>query len=638
MTPSRTRSTKLTGLASLACTTCRKQHLKCDAKRPVCSRCHQNGHTCLYQPSRRGGRRKPHLTQSENDSRSQTASCSSVSRPLTSPGSVSMSASASISGASIRDQPPPPPPTVVSSGLPNSDLGTGTPASDGNSLSYFSNASPGHLLWPTIFRNTYESPQARPVSSSSSDSDRFLRLFYENFHTAHPILVPGSKYSSRNYPHFLRLVVDFAGCHYVQTSPCEELKGKVSTELNSNPDRSACMVQAWLIYSIVLFSRGDLNEAQNAFSRCTEIAFELGMNRAAFASSQHPETSIEAESLRRTWWELFIADVLLSIPLRTISFRCSAVSPEVPLPCEESLYTGDREIPQPRRMLDFKRRVLSEEDIVFSSFSYRIEAATILGRVLVLNRLKDYHRDHVQAIENALVSWSNHLPADKLDIVNSYGNMDEIMFQAHAIIAYASMLLHLPRSRFYPLLSSTEDPFLPFTQLHSSSASTRLIQSIKATDASRRISDYMSLCPNIQKHTPFIIPALVVCGLIQLATSINHSEECFDHHYNRITLVLGCLKNMKRTWRLAEPAYHRVRSTAAALISESMDRWNAEPLSRSIALTQSTPAESGRSSSLATETIAQGQEMTVPELDPSFIDPICYSSSLFSSLPDFEFT
>lgn len=57
--PMATRSTKQSGLVSLACTECRKQHLKCDARKPSCSRCLQNELICQYLPSRRGGRRKP---------------------------------------------------------------------------------------------------------------------------------------------------------------------------------------------------------------------------------------------------------------------------------------------------------------------------------------------------------------------------------------------------------------------------------------------------------------------------------------------------------------------------------------------------------------------------------------------------
>ncbi|RSM09083.1 hypothetical protein CDV31_007850 [Fusarium ambrosium] len=611
------RITKSTGLASLACTGCRKQHLKCDGKKPTCSRCVQNGTPCNYQPSRRGGRRKP---------RDLTAGRGLHSlRPSIGPGD----------DESVSSPTAPEIPRSEPSRLSVTD---DAPA-DGNVLSYFSGISTDHLLWPGLGPKDFSNQgQVSSISRPPTDSERFIRMYYENFHNAHPILVPASMYTSRAYPTYLQLVVDFAGSHYVQLSPSEQLKTKVATELSSCTDKSACTVQAWLIYAIVLFSRGDLTEAQDAFSQCTTVAFDIGLHRADYASSQHPERSIEAESLRRTWWELFITDVIMALPQKTISFRCSAVCPEVPLPCEESLYTGTHDIPEPRKILDFKRRVLFEEDIIFSSFSYRIEAISILGRVLVLNRLRDYHRDHLQAVENALVSWSNHLPTKKLDIVDSYGNIDEIMFQAHAIIAYAGMLLHLPRSSYHPLLCSNEDPFWPMAQAQSLSNSTRLVHSIKATEASRRISDYISLCPNIQKHTPCIIPALVLCGLIQLATSNSHSDECFDHHYNRITLILGCLKNLKRTWNLADSAYHRVRSCAATLISESMDRWNSEPLSKSIALTTSTPSESGQANNRpADSTVVQGaQDTAIPELDPGFIDRLCYSSSLFSSLPDFD--
>lgn len=671
----RSRITKQTGLASLACTACRKQHLKCDGKRPICLRCLQNGHSCDYQPSRRGGRRKPRVPQPQHGPTASTedsANSIALSPSLTPrshdgpnvsfvPGSATSFSSISASGdnrhlrstgpeteplerprfTSTRRRRPGDTPAAPGASI----LESSAPAEDNLTFTN-SEVSFGDSTWPVSGQGNVQNdsvqndsqPQGDSTSDIWWDSDRFLRLFYENFHTGHPVLVPGHMYLSQKYPPFLRLIVDFAGSHYVQHSPCDQLKRNVLAELASNPDRSAYMVQARLIFSIALFSRGEVVEAREEFARCTEIAIELGMNRAEFASRQSPETSVEAESLRRTWWEIFITDILMAVPLKVISFRCSILSPEVPLPCEEAVYRAGRNIPHPHKILEFKRRILCAEDVSFSSFSYRIEAATILGRVLILNRLKNYHRDHLQAIENALVSWSNHLPLEKLDIVDSYGNMDEMMFQSHAIIAYASMLLHLPRSRFYPLLSNAQDDFMPFTQLHSISASTRLVQSIKATNASQQLTDYISLCPNIQRHTPLIIPALVTSGLIQIATSNNHAEECFDHHYNRITLVLGCLKTMRQTWRLAEPAYQRVRSFAAALICDKVDKWNAEPLSKSIALAQSTSNTSSQTSPLVPEQITEvpTQNSAIPGLDPSFIDSICSNYSLFNSILNFE--
>ncbi|CAL5871446.1 uncharacterized protein PFLUO_LOCUS5697 [Penicillium psychrofluorescens] len=492
--------------------------------------------------------------------------------------------------------------------------------------------------WPAMLpRNHTDQPPLETAGRSWISDDRLLRLYYENFHVAHPILVPSSSYNDRNYPYFLQLVVNFVGSHYIPSSPRQQYKDKVAVELASSPDRSPCMIQAWLIYSIALYSRGEWPEAQTAFSNSIEIALELGMNRWEFASAAQPERSLEAESMRRTWWELYIIDIYMAVPLKTITFRCGTVPPEVGLPCEESEYNGGCDVPKPRMILDFKRRVFAPEETVFSSFSYRIDATTILCRVLVLNRLRECHRDHFQSVENALVSWINHLPPKKLDIVDPYGNVDEMMFQAHLTIAYAAMLLHLPRSDLQPILSQPDDRFWPGAPAHLSSTFTRLVHSIKATEASRRMSDSISICPNISKHTPFVIPALALCGMIQIATSTSHSEECFDHHCNRVTLILGCLKSTKRTWNLAEAAYQCVRSSASDILSDSMEKQNAEPLDRLIP-TQQTPSDPGRTTpaTRAAPNVMDGHDLVLPELSPAFLDPTCYNASFFSAMPEFD--
>ncbi|GAB1197819.1 hypothetical protein APSETT444_007122 [Aspergillus pseudonomiae] len=588
MTPR--RSTRQTGLAALACTECRKQHLKCDATQPSCSRCTQGGFVCQYLPSRRGGRRKPrhdiayHNAQQHRPSASKLDDAFSISATHYSPGN----------GTGNGIQTP-----HRATGLPLQVTSAPGPMNtpDSSNISFPRSSRPGlvGVPWPAMLSpNDASSDRLEPPGRSWDEDDRCARLYYEHFHVAHPILVPSTLYKDRDYPPFLQLVVEFVGSHYLPSGPRQQLKDKVDAALESNPDRSPCMVQAWLIYSIALYARGERQNAQQAFSQSAEIAFELGMHRGDFASSVHPERSVEAESMRRTWWELYITDIFMAVPLKTITFRCTTVAPEVGLPCDESAYTGCGEIPPPRKMLDFKRRVFAAQEIAFSSFSYRIEAVTILCRVLVLNRLRDYHRDHLQAIENALVSWVNHLPSRKLDIVDSYGNVDEMIFQAHLIIA------------------------------------------IKATEASRRVSDSISICPNIQKHTPFVIPALALCGMIQLATSINHSEECFDHHCNRVTLILGCLKSTKRTWASAECAYDCVRSTAADILSDSIEKWNTEPLKSIPTPRDSTDVERISQNAPPAVTVAEGQGLMIPELAPGFIDPTCYNASFFNCLADFD--
>ncbi|CAG7557454.1 unnamed protein product [Fusarium equiseti] len=598
MTVSSSPSVKPSGIATLACTVCRKQHLKCDAGKPSCSRCTETDQVCFYEPSRRGGRRKKlrsdtqpkrlmmRSSQSEPAGFMESVNVNPISLPITPtsssqegiprnglaqltprpghPGSVSDSSSER-RASDHQTQ-------VASAPVPQQPLND--PA-----MSFYHHLDPG-LISQAIESTNLESINTHAPVQTSSENDRLLRLYYENFHNAHPFLVPSSAFTSRNYPPYLRRMVDFAGSHYSPSGPNAQLRASVATDMLSITDNSTSMVQSLLIYSILLFFGGDLDGAGKTFEQCTRMAMDLGMHLNDFAAARQLDNPIEAESLRRTWWEIYVTDILMAIPPKTMNLRCSSVPPKVCLPCEEAFYNGRLDIPPPHHVLEFKRRVLLTGDVTFSSYSYRIEAATILGRVLLLNQKKSTSHDHSQSIENALLSWSNHLPPGKLEIVDSYGNIDEMMFQAHMIIALASMLLHLPRSNLHSLLADSKDPFIPVAQNHPLSSSTTLIQGIKATDASRRISDCISLCPNVPKHTPFVIPALALCGFIQLATSQGHPDECFEHHYNRVTLVLGCLKSARRMWRMAESEYDRLRCCASELIADAMDRMNALPLCR----------------------------------------------------------
>ncbi|KAM0354956.1 hypothetical protein ACHAPU_000797 [Fusarium lateritium] len=671
MTTSSSESAKSTGIAALACTVCRKQHLKCDAGKPSCMRCTETQQVCFYEPSRRGGRRKKHhsvaiqsplhsrrprlamrSSQSDTTGFVECETANPISLPVTPVSSEevlpssNMLQQASINNDLIHRNPghtPHSPPSEQSqggrriSGDATQQGRTEPPLQQLNdpAVSFYQHLDPG-LIDQTIGSTDLGSINTQ--MPPSSDGDRLLRLYYENFHNAHPFLVPSSAFTSRNYPSYLRRMVDFAGSHYSPTGPNMQLHGRVAADMMSTPSRSTSMVQSLLIYSILLSFRGIHDSAGKTFDDCTQMALDLGMHLTDFASARQLDNPIEAESLRRTWWEIYVTDIFMGLPPKTMNLRCSSIPPKVCLPCEEAFYNGRLDIPQPQHVLEFKRRVLSTGDVTFSSFSYRIEAATILGRVLLINQMKNTSHDHTQSIENSLLSWSNHLPTEKLEIVDSYGNIDEMMFQAHMIIALASMLLHLPRSNLHSLLADVKDPFLPIAQNHPLSTSTLLIQGIKATDASRRISDCISLCPNVPKHTPFVIPALALCGFIQLATSRGHPDECFEHHYNRVTLVLGCLKNARRMWRMAESEYDRLRCCASELVADAMDRMNALPLSQTRPnLSVSVPNASDQGGNMTLVSPARGNtDAAMPRFDPLFLDPVCYDYSLFSALPDFH--
>jgi hypothetical protein len=477
---------------------------------------------------------------------------------------------------------------------------------------------------------------------------RLVRLFYENFHAAHPILLPSSLYEERKYPAYLQQVVKFIGSHYSQRITGDILRQATPDQLQSSGQRDPSMVQALLLYSIILFARGEIAEAQAALSQSMDIALELGMYLRDFATSFSKGNEMEAESLRRTWWELFIVDVEAAALRNQIVLRSHGVPYDVLLPCEESTYTAHGPHPPPSTLAAFHKRVYSdEEEDKFSSFSYRIEAVRILARVLVLNGMGEPQRDHLQAVENALISWANHLPPSKVDVVDAYGTVDEMLLQAHTTIHYAAMLLHLPRSNLRPVSPDLSTGIYPATPVRLSPVFTRHVHGIKATEASKQLSDLLSIRASVQRYSPFIIFQLVLCAVVQLATSQMHSVECTEHHSNRIILVLGCLKMLRRHWPIAQRAHQHLRRLASetfslwmesaypATSSSGSDGSTSLPVTAHLSGSETRP--SGSATGVARRASEQVPGLFSPGLLSAYIDPTCGDSFLLNTESEFDF-
>lgn len=68
--------------SSLACLPCRSRHVKCDGKRPCCSRCAETAEQCVFARSRRGGLDRASLAE-----RRRRLSAADNTRPAESPSS-----------------------------------------------------------------------------------------------------------------------------------------------------------------------------------------------------------------------------------------------------------------------------------------------------------------------------------------------------------------------------------------------------------------------------------------------------------------------------------------------------------------------------------------------------------------------
>ncbi|KAL4908881.1 hypothetical protein BDW74DRAFT_165602 [Aspergillus multicolor] len=562
----------------VACTECRAQHLRCDSKKPTCSRCADARLACVYLPSRRGGRRRPRADRDSSQS-------------------------------------------IV--------------------------------------------PNARLIS-----------LYYEQFHSAHPILVPPHLYEARNYPLYLQQVVKFIGSQYSAVLSSDALAEAAALELSRNVERTPCMVQALLLYSIILYARNEQHQAELSLSRATDIALELAMYTSNFATSfvGSQGSEHEAESLRRTWWELFIVEVSMAAlnqnPTAQTqpSLRCSQAPYNVPLPCEEAQYASPSQgaIPSPPSLESFSMRFFTDdsddsgEDISatssqYSSYAYRVEAIRILARTLILNTLRDTqtHPDHLQAVANALTNWTNHLPPDKVGVMDMYGTIDEMLFQAHLTIQYAAMLLHLPRSNLLasvqvpngdtssPSSSQAICPVPPTARL--SPSLTRQDHDVMATEASKTLTNLLSIRSSGRGYSPFAVPVLGLAGLVQLATSELHPPACADHHHSRVLLVLGCLKLLRSSWPLGKEAHRMLRRAAARTIERSPSKGT------SVERFRSSGSGSGRGAWLGlTGTPIPGNPNPF-SMSPSgstpmfiglseFVDPTCGDPFLFDRMSVFEGT
>lgn len=544
---------------SVACTECRRSHLKCNLQRPICSRCATNRLSCTYLPSRRGGRRVPRDH-----------------------------------GPPVTDQPPRTATTPASPAWPTPRAAPNTSRTQGRDAAahHTGRRSPAASLSLSNFGSGY-SP-GRPGEGGAPQplvpEARLVHLYYAGFHQAHPILVPAAFYSRQEYPDYLHQVVRFIGSHYSKVLSGDDFLEQTTTLLLGSDDPSSpAMVQALLLFSVIMSARNDRREALSAMSRAVTLALELGMYRADFAERYADGCAVRVESLRRTWWELFIWEIHLALPESRLTLRCSDVVSEAYLPCEEAAYTAaasstaPRRMPPPQTFSAFRARLFSQDGdsddgsdseqprahvpSQFSSYSYRIEAFHILARVMVLNTLHETHPDHLQSVVNRIVSWGHLLPACKVDVVDMYGHIDEMLFQAQFTLHYASGLLHVPRSNLRPKFPSFPSTICPETPVRLSPSLTRHIHDVKAIEAAKELSNLLSVHSKPQGYSPSMIPGAVLSGLVQLAAADAHASECFEHHQNRAILVLATLTILKKQWATAREAYCYVKAAGAARLT-----------------------------------------------------------------------
>lgn len=190
----------------LACTACRRKHLRCDTQQPVCSRCASAGLRCFYAPSQRG-LRVPTTNNTFMPSHASTSFVSPRSQALI------VSSSDGYQDLDILPQ-------RLTWSYNQSSIFTALPTNTGayfnNNNNQASNSSTEALHSPHEDDQEHVTPlDETPDSVSASVKERLVNLFYSYFYPSHPFLLPKHLFSHRGYPTYLMAAVHFVGSHQI---------------------------------------------------------------------------------------------------------------------------------------------------------------------------------------------------------------------------------------------------------------------------------------------------------------------------------------------------------------------------------------------------------------------------------------
>ncbi|CAG8071691.1 unnamed protein product [Penicillium salamii] len=516
------------GPSLLACLQCRHKHLKCDGRTPICTRCEQAQSQCEYTKSRRGYK-GPSKKRRANSPDNFVASNVGL---LENPVDWGLQ-------AAFKYAPAMPLPSVEST-------------------------SPGlHEMTPPMMPSAHPmSAPLTPDSSSAVGGDGYLLdIYYNYFHAAHPILPPHRLLGRNFYPAYLEQVMKFIGAHFTSAASSDLYRPTVVSMVR---DQASAVekVQALLLLAIVLHSDNERAEAGVCLAAAVDTAFELGMHQGSFAIIASNGDPIRAESLRRTWWELFVIEGMLTALGVQREYRTNMVPLEVALPCEERIYHEGLAPPPSPTIAQFDERVFADEDRDFSSYCYRIESIRILGRVVAMQEMTEGQQDLVEAVDARIGSWGHHLPESKEELLRPDGSVDEIMFQATMILNGAAIYLNFPRS---DLLSSPAVAAEVICGHHgpiSVPAFSHNEHAMKASKAARELSRLAAFRLPVIKHTPFFICALTLSSIVQLASCSVKAGSIPDPSRDRLALTIGVFKSLARTWAISQSIMRQIKAVA----------------------------------------------------------------------------
>lgn len=283
---------------------------------------------------------------------------------------------------------------------------------------------------------------------------RCLDAFYQYFYDAHPFMPPRHQivqiFKTRPMEH-LQMAMCYVGSRYVPGSSTAAYGLEIESYLSGTKPtpKDASTVQAMLLFALGLDGNNERTKAIEVLIKAQNLAIELGMNQREYAMVNGQGSPSCEESLRRTWWELYVVSVMVAGFHGSGTFHQRDTLSNVPLPCEErdfasgvsSVTTNGNNFtncfqqlfPQLNTIEQFDDECFDRDDIAFSSYAHRIAAIRNLDKVLQSKEILFPDDPALYRLEAHLTNWHLHLPDSKRDLFDQFGTFDEMLFQAHMI-------------------------------------------------------------------------------------------------------------------------------------------------------------------------------------------------------------
>lgn len=170
----------------------------------------------------------------------------------------------------------------------------------------------------------------------------YTSVFYSSFWPSHPFLS-----SSRDIEDCLRgkektsliHAINYIGSLYACAGNNQLRPLTFPQDLHAYP-QNGFAVQSLILLAISSHMSNNPTQAQAFLHRAVDIALAIGLHRHDFDTSHEKRSHAMAESWRRTWWELYILDIMFAGLNQTSNMWLSGVESDVLLPCEEAAYSN----------------------------------------------------------------------------------------------------------------------------------------------------------------------------------------------------------------------------------------------------------------------------------------------------------